>query len=58
MKHIVAIPELARRLGVDLDLAHVIAREADALSWTEEMGPCISRNMWGPIMRAARRVRS
>jgi hypothetical protein len=48
MKHVIAIPELARRLGVDLDLAHVIAREADALSWTESMG----------LMRAAKRVRS
>jgi hypothetical protein len=58
MKYIIAIPELPERLGVDARTAEEFARDADALSWTDSMGLCVCRHMWGQIMRAARRVRS
>jgi hypothetical protein len=39
MKHIIVIPELAQRLGVDATTA--VAREVGGLSWSEEMAPAI-----------------
>jgi hypothetical protein len=40
MKHLIAIPELAQRLGVDARTAEELARDVGAPSWTEEMGLC------------------
>jgi hypothetical protein len=48
MKHVIAIPELAQRLGVDAQTAEELARDVGALSWTESMEgrPAVNRAPW------------